>query len=278
MPNRIIKESIKRSPEIDRLSWFEEVVFYRLIVTADDYGRLDGRPIVLKNDLFPTKETVTKKAIEDAISKLVSVGLLISYVDAESDMPYYAFAKWEKHQRIRDSKAKYPAPPACGNSRQFAADCGEKTLARAESESNPNPNPNPNPTPPLPPTGEMSTAAAYAMEILPRLTPKQMDEFNSFRVDLPDELICHALDIAAEHTRSWAYVKGILNRYMDEGVRTLGDALAQETKRKQEKRNGVGPANAKEPNPALNYQQRDYHDEDFGDDFFEDLTKYAEEA
>lgn len=133
-------------------------------------------------------------------------------------------------------------------------------------------------TTPLPPPGEVSTAAAYAMEILPRLIPKQMEELTSFRVDLPDELICHALDIAADNTRSWAYVKGILNRYMDEGVRTLGDALAQEAKWKQEKRNGVGPANAKEPNPALNYQQRDYHDEDFGDDFFEDLTKYAEEA
>ena len=111
MPNRIIKESIKRSPEIDRLSWFEEVVFYRLIVTADDYGRLDGRPVVLKNDLFPTKETITKKAIEDAIDKLVSVGLLIPYVDAESDMPYLAIKKWEKHQTVRNKYSRYPAPP-----------------------------------------------------------------------------------------------------------------------------------------------------------------------
>lgn len=37
MPNRIIKESIKSSPQIDELSWFEEVLYYRLIVTADDY-------------------------------------------------------------------------------------------------------------------------------------------------------------------------------------------------------------------------------------------------
>ena len=63
MPNRIIKESIKRSPEIDRLNWFEEVVFYRLIVTADDYGRLDGRTVVLKNDLFPPKSDSTCKKV-----------------------------------------------------------------------------------------------------------------------------------------------------------------------------------------------------------------------
>lgn len=138
MPNRIIKESIKRSPEIDRLSWFEEVVFYRLIVTADDYGRLDGRPVVLRNDLFPTKDTITRKAIEDALAKLVSVGLLIPYEDAESGMPFYYFPSWEKHQRVRDSKQKYPAPQLAatrGELRQTAANCGLESESKSESIS-----------------------------------------------------------------------------------------------------------------------------------------------
>jgi len=47
MPNRIIKESICRSEEIDSLSWFEEVLFYRLIVTCDDFGRYDGRAKII---------------------------------------------------------------------------------------------------------------------------------------------------------------------------------------------------------------------------------------
>ena len=37
MPNRILKESICRSDTIDHLTWFEEVLFYRLIVSCDDY-------------------------------------------------------------------------------------------------------------------------------------------------------------------------------------------------------------------------------------------------
>ena len=109
MSNRIIKESIKYSPKIDRLSWFEEVVFYRLIVTADDYGCVDGRPILLKNELFPTKETVTKKAVEDAISKLASVGLLRKY--NVNGKPYLFLPTWERHQRVRNKRRKYPAPP-----------------------------------------------------------------------------------------------------------------------------------------------------------------------
>lgn len=278
MPNRIIKESIKRSPEIDRLSWFEEVVFYRLIVTADDYGRLDGRPVVLKNDLFPTKETITKKAIEDAIEKLVSVGLLIPYVDAESDMPYLAFKKWEKHQTIRNKYSRYPAPPEdlIANCKQTLASCkqtsakccDESNPIRIQSESNPTPNPYAG-------AGECAVTA-YAMDILPHLTPTQMQEFASYREDLPDDLIRHALDIAADNTRTWAYVKGILNRYLDEGMKTLADAEAQEAKRREQKRNGVGKA--KEPNPALNYEQRTYTEKDFGDDFFVDLNKYAQEG
>lgn len=139
MPNRVIKESIKRSPQIDSLTWFEEVVFYRLIITADDYGCIDGRPVLLKNELFPTRENVTRKSVEDAIVKLVAVGLLFQYeVDGR---PYLVFPTWEKHQRIRNKHRKYPAPPdeiyLTANCCQTPASC------TPESESNTNPNPNP---------------------------------------------------------------------------------------------------------------------------------------
>ena len=55
MPNRIIRESICTSESIDGLSWFEEVLFYRLIVSCDDFGRYDGRAAIIKNRLFPLK-------------------------------------------------------------------------------------------------------------------------------------------------------------------------------------------------------------------------------
>lgn len=142
MPNRVIKESIKRSPQIDALTWFEEVVFYRLIVTADDYGCIDGRPVLIKNELFPTRENVTRKSVEDAITKLVAVGLLFQY--EFEGRPYLAFPTWEKHQRIRNKHRKYPAPP---DDIRLSADCCQTSANRLpESESNPNPNQNPNTT------------------------------------------------------------------------------------------------------------------------------------
>lgn len=107
MPNRIIKESICRSDTIDSLSWFEEVLFYRLIVVCDDYGRFDGRAAIIKGSCFPLKD-VTVKQIDESLSKLVSVGLVRVY-EAQG-RPYLQMSTWEKHQQIRATKSKYPSP------------------------------------------------------------------------------------------------------------------------------------------------------------------------
>ena len=133
MPNRILKDSIKVSNEIDQLTWFEEVVYYRLIVTVDDFGCYDGRLIVLKNELFPTKECVNRKNVEDAIEKLESVKLLVRY-EAEGK-PYIYLPTWSKHQRIRNQHRKYPEPPK----NILTADCCQLTAdcqSESESESN----------------------------------------------------------------------------------------------------------------------------------------------
>lgn len=137
MPNRIIKESICYSADLDQLTPFEETVFYRLIVNCDDYGRFDARPEFVKSKLFVTKRGITDKNIADALSKLASLGLVRLYrVD---EKPFLVFPKWDKHQRIRNSKEKWPSPVDFDISPQVAASCG---LNPIQSESNPNPNPN----------------------------------------------------------------------------------------------------------------------------------------
>jgi len=146
MPNRIIKESICYSDDIDKLSSFEETVFYRLIVRVDDYGRIDARPSFLRSLLFATKQGVTEKNIKEAVAQMASLGLVRLYeVDGKS---FLMFPKWHLHQRLRDSREKYPAPPedAAGetDSPQVAANRGEPP---PESNPNPNPKPNSNPNP-----------------------------------------------------------------------------------------------------------------------------------
>ena len=111
MGNRILKETVCTSPNIELLSWFEEVCFYRLLVQCDDFGRYDGRPVLLCARLFPLKENVDAATVEAALDTLESVGLIERYtVDGQ---PYVQLVSWEKHQRIRTPRAKFPPP--CNN-------------------------------------------------------------------------------------------------------------------------------------------------------------------
>lgn len=106
MPNRVIKDSVRQSREIDSLTWFQEVVFYRLIVTVDDFGRYYANPQIIKSELFPTKEDLAKRDVETALNKLEEVGLIERY---EYDgTQYLQFTKWDRHQQRRATKSKFP--------------------------------------------------------------------------------------------------------------------------------------------------------------------------
>ena len=158
MGNRIIKESICSSEQIDELTPFEEVFFYRLLVNCDDYGVMDARPKMLKAKLFPLKDLGLQE-ITDAVNSLIREGLIETYVVEEKT--FIKVLKWKNHQRIRNSKHKYPVPEGeeeetddeedDDDQPQSAASCGElrqnAARARVESESNPNPNTNPNTNP-----------------------------------------------------------------------------------------------------------------------------------
>lgn len=146
MPNRIIKESVCSSDSIDRLSWFEEAFFYRLIVNCDDFGRMDARIPILRARLFPLK-TITDKQIDAALKSLRTAGIVYLYeVDGK---PFLQLRTWDKHQTVRAKKSKYPAPDSDMKAseiicKQMQADDCKCSRNPIQSESNPNPNTNPN--------------------------------------------------------------------------------------------------------------------------------------
>jgi len=138
MPNRIIKESLCTSEKISSLSDFEFRVWVGLITQADDVGRGDARPAIIKGRVFPFRDRLSIKDLDAALQVLAAKGCISLYtVDGK---PYFWFPGWAKHQRVRDCKPKYPGPDKADCSPQAAAICGE---LRPESESNPNPNNNP---------------------------------------------------------------------------------------------------------------------------------------
>lgn len=151
MPNRILKESICTSENIDELSAFQETVFYRLIVNCDDYGRMDARPKILASRLFPLKD-IRVAQITEALRALSSAELVTLYeVDGK---PFLQMNTWEQHQTIRAQKAKFPGIEEADESicnhlqadeiicKQMQADASKCSRNPIQKESNPNPNTN----------------------------------------------------------------------------------------------------------------------------------------
>ena len=79
-----------------------------------------------------------------------------------------------------------------------------------------------------------NTVEVYAANNLAVLSPGNMQDLAAFKTELPEELIRHAIDEAcAAGKRTWGYVRAILLRYFDDGIRTVGEAKQRGRKPQQ---------------------------------------------
>ncbi len=76
------------------------------------------------------------------------------------------------------------------------------------------------------------------------MSPGNMEQLASYTEDLPDDVIRYAIDCACGNgIRKWSYVSRILQNWLNEGVRTLGDAKSRTeawNKGKEEKKGSGG--------------------------------------
>ena len=92
MPNRIMKESICTSDKISSLTDFEFRLWVGLITQADDMGRGDARPAIIKGRVFPLRDRVTAKDIDTAVHGLAAKGCVSLYT--VGGKPYFWFPTW----------------------------------------------------------------------------------------------------------------------------------------------------------------------------------------
>lgn len=108
MPDRIIKEAIHESEDVNKMTDFQFRLWVNLIAYVDDYGRGDARPAVIKGNCFPLRERLTNADIDAALKALAGIGCIALYeVDGKS---YLCFPTWESHQDVRDKKSLFPPP------------------------------------------------------------------------------------------------------------------------------------------------------------------------
>lgn len=87
---------------------------------------------------------------------------------------------------------------------------------------------------------KQNTVYAYASQELHSLGYRAIQELQSFVDDTSEEVVRHAIDNALDNgVRKWAYVKAILNEYVDNHVKTVGDAKRIDEEYKRRKKGGV---------------------------------------
>jgi DnaD/phage-associated family protein len=225
MPNRIIKESIRTSRSINAMTDFQFRLWTYLITYVDDYGRGSADPELIKGLVFPRRKGITEAQIRDGLVNLASIGSIHLYeIDGES---YLCFPNWSDHQRIQTKHSKFPPPPE-----DYGAEM-KSTVIHGDSPPESNP---------IRIQSEAeedvreaaATVYAYASGNLQSLSPRNMEELDSFTEDLDEDVIRYAIDEAcANGKRTWAYTRAILNRCVQDGVKSVGDIKAREQKREK---------------------------------------------
>lgn len=110
MPNRVIKESIWDSPNLNKLSDLAERHFYRLLPLPDDFGCFRATTSVVKGRLYPTRTYITEQNILEWYAELEEHNLCKFW--EEDGRLFGIFVNFDKHQRIRAMhQRKTPPPP-----------------------------------------------------------------------------------------------------------------------------------------------------------------------
>ena len=108
MPKRCLKEEITTSERLASLSFEAEVLWYRLLVCADDFGRFDARPIIVRSRAMPLRD-VCLTDVGQWLDELAEKGLVQIYT--WDDKPYLKICRWTERQRANASK--FPDESGC---------------------------------------------------------------------------------------------------------------------------------------------------------------------
>ena len=132
MPNRTLKESICTSKRFNRLPEATCMLYMRLIVNCDDYGRAYGEPEVIRARCYPYGNA-TQAEVVARLSELVESGMVRLY--QYDGTQYLALTAWMEHNRPRAVRSKYPDPDGDGVDLQTSASiCMQMPTDAAEHE------------------------------------------------------------------------------------------------------------------------------------------------
>ncbi len=113
MPSRVIRGEFNASESMAARSLYAELLFLKLILAVDDYGRTDARPRVLRGRVFPLRDDVNVVDVQTWLEELATGDDPPVVVYEVDEKPYLQLVNWEKHRgnSRRGHKSRWPAPP-----------------------------------------------------------------------------------------------------------------------------------------------------------------------
>lgn len=138
MPQRLLRPSIRQSKRWNRLSYFEQSLYIRLITLVDDFARYEADPELIRSEAFPYGDpegnVVQVTAVDSACQQLTAKDMMVIY--EVGGVKYLQLTRWK--ERVRADESKYPGP-----------ECGQMTANDSRCQqmfaSPPSPSPTPSP-------------------------------------------------------------------------------------------------------------------------------------
>lgn len=253
MPNRILKDSIRTSKTVNQITDFQFRLWAYLITYVDDYGRGRAEPDIVKGYVLPRRKGVTESSIQTALCDLANMGLIRLYdVDGDS---YLCFPNWQDHQNVRAAKSRFPAPPDVDSTcMQMNTDDINRLQVNAD----------------VPDTRYSLLDTRYSNNVCegnkttrPRFEPPTINEVQIYADGRGYKSFPAERFIDYYTANGWKVGKNAMKDWRA--------AVRSWAARDSEQKSG-----GKQINQALDYAQRDYSEDEFGDDFFIDLKHYGE--
>jgi hypothetical protein len=107
MPNRTLKETVRKSHKLNAISDSAQALWFRLLTCVDDYGRFDAEPTLVASACYPLRLHANASRFEKLVKELADIGLIVLY-EHKSDK-YLYLTNWDKGN-IRAKNSKFPEP------------------------------------------------------------------------------------------------------------------------------------------------------------------------
>ena len=133
---RAVYPSAATSISLARCSVEAQLLFTRLIAAADDQGRLQGDPLLVRAQCMPLIDRATTKTVDRWLAELEANGMLIRYEAAGQSL--IQVVKWWEHQgwlrHLRPSR--WPAPEGFTDQTKGRGEADERPPSGGQPSAN----------------------------------------------------------------------------------------------------------------------------------------------